>query len=66
MDQRYRKHDSLGQERLIMSGIDQLRKAIFSPIGGLRRGGRIKQTGIYRLHAGERVVPAGRRRSVRS
>lgn len=33
---------------------------------GFRKGGRVKRTGIYRLHAGERVIPArGRRRGRR-
>lgn len=27
-------------------------------IGSLKRGGKVKKTGTYKLHAGERVVPA--------
>lgn len=32
---------------------------------GFRRGGRVKRTGVYKLHAGERVIPRGRRRGRR-
>lgn len=28
--------------------------------GGFRHGGRVKRTGIYRLHKGEKVIPARR------
>ena len=31
-------------------------------IAGFKRGGRVKRTGIYKLHAGERVIPARSRR----
>jgi hypothetical protein len=48
------------QERMAVSGVNQIRKAIFSPLGSLRKGGRVKATGVYRLHSGERVIPAGR------
>ena len=34
-------------------------------ITSLKRGGRIKRTGIYKLHAGERVIPRSRRRGRR-
>jgi hypothetical protein len=33
--------------------------------GSLRKGGRIKKTGLYRLHKGEEVVPAGRKKANR-
>jgi hypothetical protein len=32
-------------------------------IPGLKRGGKVHRTGIYRLHAGEEVKPAKRKRS---
>jgi hypothetical protein len=60
-----RNWDQLRDEELAMSGASQLRKAIFSPLGNLKEGGRIKKTGIYRLHRGERVIPAGRGKSHR-
>jgi len=34
-------------------------------IQGFRRGGRVHRTGIYRLHRGERVIPARSRRGKR-
>ena len=34
-------------------------------IKGFRRGGRVHRTGIYRLHRGERVIPARGRRGRR-
>lgn len=30
-------------------------------LGSLKKGGRIKKTGLYRLHKGELVVPAGKK-----
>lgn len=30
--------------------------------GSFKRGGRVKKTGVYRLHKGERVVPRKSRR----
>lgn len=35
-------------------------------VPGFKRGGRVRKTGLYRVHAGERVVAArGRRRGRR-
>ena len=34
-------------------------------IQGFRRGGRVHRTGIYKLHRGERVIPARSRRGRR-
>lgn len=34
-------------------------------IPGFRKGGRVKRTGIYRLHKGERVIKARARRARR-
>jgi hypothetical protein len=34
-------------------------------LGSLKRGGKIKRTGNYRLHAGEEVIPARRVRKGR-
>lgn len=31
-------------------------------VPGFKRGGRVKRTGIYKLHAGERVIPARSKR----
>ena len=28
-------------------------------LGGMKKGGKVKKTGVYKLHAGETVVPAG-------
>ena len=36
------------------------------PLRSFRKGGRVHRTGVYKLHAGERVIPArGRRRGRR-
>jgi hypothetical protein len=32
-------------------------------IGSYRHGGRVKKTGLYHLHKGENVIPAGKRRA---
>jgi hypothetical protein len=28
-------------------------------LGGFKKGGKVKKTGLYRLHKGERVIKAG-------
>jgi hypothetical protein len=43
----------------ISSGIGKI-------IGSFKKGGRVKRTGNYRLHAGEKVVTAKRARGRRS
>jgi hypothetical protein len=35
---------------------------LFSPLPDFKRGGDVKRTGVYKLHKGERVIPAGRSR----
>lgn len=37
---------------------------VLSPITNLKRGGKIKKTGVKNLHADERVVPASKRKKV--
>jgi hypothetical protein len=32
-------------------------------LGSFKRGGRVKKTGIYKVHAGEKVVPAHTRKA---
>ena len=49
-----------GEARSELQSIDR------DPFKGFRKGGRVHRTGIYRLHKGERVIPArGRRRGRR-
>ena len=33
-------------------------------LGSLKKGGRVRKTGLYKLHAGEQVVPATRVKAV--
>jgi hypothetical protein len=49
-------------ELMAFKGIDEGRKILFSPVPGFKRGGDVKRTGVYKLHKGERVIPAGRSR----
>lgn len=38
---------------------DQLRKELRDKgLKGFKKGGKVKKTGVYKLHAGEKVVPA--------
>jgi hypothetical protein len=30
------------------------------PIGSFKKGGKVKKTGTYKLHKGERVIPKGK------
>ena len=49
--------------RSMMDTTDRLRKSLRdADIQGFRRGGRVHRTGIYRLHRGERVIPARAKR----
>ena len=42
---------------------DDLRKELERKgLRGFKRGGRVRRTGIYKLHAGEKVIPARKRR----
>jgi hypothetical protein len=52
----------IGTELLAFKGIDEGRKILFSPVPGFKRGGTVRRTGVYELHKGERVTPAGRSR----
>jgi hypothetical protein len=49
-------------ELLAFEGIDEGRKMLFSPVPGFKRGGKVRRTGVYMLHKGERVIRAGRSR----
>jgi hypothetical protein len=51
---------NIGAELLALRGVDEGRKMLFSPVPGFKRGGSVKRTGVYRLHKGERVIPASR------
>ena len=45
---------------------DRLRQELRNKgIRGFKRGGRVHRTGIYKLHRGERVIPARGRRARR-
>lgn len=45
---------------------ERLRKELRDKgLKGFKRGGPVKRTGIYKLHRGERVIPARKRRSGR-
>lgn len=43
-------------------GFNAARKQFRGIPGGFKHGGRVHRTGIYKLHAGERVIPARSRR----
>jgi hypothetical protein len=44
----------------VFKGVDEARKMLFSPVPGFKRGGVVRKTGTYKLHRGERVIPARR------
>jgi hypothetical protein len=49
-------------ELLPFKGIDEGRKMLFSPVPGFEHGGKVRRTGVYMLHKGERVTRVDRTR----
>ena len=41
-------------------GIDQLGSGMGRYMGSFKKGGRVKKTGLYKLHRGETVIPLSR------
>jgi hypothetical protein len=48
--------------RKLGQGLGKLGSGGMNLLGSFKRGGRVKRTGIYRLHRGERVIPKRRGR----
>lgn len=51
-----------GQAQLEELGIDPASLQAYAQAQSMKKGGPVKKTGIYKLHKGERVVPARRRK----
>jgi hypothetical protein len=51
----YGAHPERGEKPIPDSDLKQMMK----PLGSMKKGGKVPKTGIYQLHAGEKVVPAG-------
>jgi len=38
------------KDLLLLEGPGEVRKTLFSPVPGFERGGKVRRTGIYKLH----------------
>jgi hypothetical protein len=57
------EEESRGKSDLAGLGQDAYRQRNVNTVqGSFKRGGRVKKTGVYKLHRGERVVPKRSRR----
>ena len=48
-------------KRLGQAGARTIQKGAVKVIASLKKGGKIRKTGLYRLHKGERVIPYHRK-----
>jgi hypothetical protein len=64
--ERQGEEERTGKENLTSLGEEAYRQRNINTVqGSMRKGGKVRKTGLYRLHSGERVVPKRTKRSRR-